>query len=1485
MNDDAEKYDDDGDVAYFNSDDLDDSNNSLEDEFYDAEASQRILDDGDDDDDDNNSSRDASSQPRKRQRTDDEPATSALPLSEARRSYNEASQKYRDATLRLVELEQELERARDNKMQSKKSLQDTTDQLLPDLLAEDDDEWNKMYRILLKFKEKRGHVRVSRVKNTKEGLANEPYLDRLGMWVYQQRSEYRRGRDNPNDSGIEHYKVKALETLGFNWDLREEKWDMRFEQLTKYKEENGHCNVPSGIRYKKEGATKELIELERWSKFQKNEYSKYTKGITPCWINESRIQKLRDLGFELGSALDTTWQKQYDKFKEFCSVVEHCYPKAVVGTDSFERWVETQLSNYKENKLDEDSVQKLKDLGLDVTQASKEFAKEVAWYSTYEALKACKKLYKNYCQLMVSPKNQPDNFDLYKWSCEQRDEYQKFSKGEILSLNQDKVDKLNAFGFEWESSSTAILVEETAEKDKDKIIDNPDNAEWMRKYSAMQAFHMLFGHSEVPQDMTCVKTAGTRDRFKLYPWSRALREEYKSYKEGDKDSILTTERVKLLDDMNFKWDHVEEEQRSNQRVLRRWTKSYEALQAFYLLYGHCLVPKGDDNRHDLYEFCKQQRRSYLLVKGKETPYLTKDMMNMLNKLNFVWDRTQAEAELSSRVMRLAKIAVSNMATNCQNCGAILGIHREYNDMQEVAPQVAAVQPQYPQQQMPHYPQQPIPQYPQQQMSQYPHQQMPQYPQQQMAADYQHDPSHSQSQPVYASYEPYYNAPWPNTYFSAEPEQHVSPPKKRQVLERTAAQELPAFQAWNEFRTKSEPKASATIDLAEPSAPETVAIETTIKLQSPAIDKDRSDGDELAKNPSKKEDNSSSSTSVGDAPSETKAKLNDPCKEEETDKPENIGEPGGTIEKTQSEPHKGEAHDVMSVDAEAPGAVIKAAELLSQTALPGDTHLTLGQQSSQEPRVEEQDKKMPSKEATSCGDEGVGSQPKVQDSSSKDSDAIVQEEERLADEQAPSEKASSLDNNANERRAGQTTATKIIEEAKDLASLLENQTDPKEQTTSLLESGKSTEDPKYSTEEQDLSEVPAASIKNLAIVNIDKPKIAGPQSATVGEDASSETRASHESKPTLEQTTPLKTGEDQRVSAKEGGASEPPASTKQTSVKEITEAKPIDEETSQLEERTVSNKGAVSAEAFPLTVADNSSKSTQSDAAALLGEQAPATEEVENEVTNPERFAAAGCTFKEATKSNVESIRGEIANMGAPNVDENLKLEKGNVETAAQGVSTVNVDVTKQSQEESLAAESAKWTQAPAVQNKPPPSPSLQAACSKSFRGTQRMNHNITRLMAGAYQEHAREQFYPPGQPVYGQPPPQPFLSPHNMYPPPPHHYLNGAPAYPGYYDYGSIRQAVDYYGGMVPTSYYNGTILPQSAPPPPIPPVTVQRTAIDQIPAALAGLQSTRGSPRVSRRGRGRPRGGGSRTLLPVKRTTDDLGTHDTGTPKKTMIL
>jgi hypothetical protein len=85
------------------------------------------------------------------------------------------------------------------------------------------------------------------------------------------------------------FRIRELESLGFEWDCSSAAWEERLNELVDYRKIHGHCNVPSSYS--------ENSALAKWVPTQRKQYKLHLEGkASPMTL--SRIQELECLGFE-----------------------------------------------------------------------------------------------------------------------------------------------------------------------------------------------------------------------------------------------------------------------------------------------------------------------------------------------------------------------------------------------------------------------------------------------------------------------------------------------------------------------------------------------------------------------------------------------------------------------------------------------------------------------------------------------------------------------------------------------------------------------------------------------------------------------------------------------------------------------------------------------------------------------------------------------------------------------------------------------------------------------------------------------------------------------------------------------------------------------------------------------------------------------------------------------------------------------------------
>merc|ERR1719261_145549 len=142
-------------------------------------------------------------------------------------------------------------------------------------------------------------------------------------------------------------REKLLADLGLEWKLYNGSyWENSYNQLVRFKEEHGHCNV----------TLKNSLPLGRWVKDQRK---KKKLGKLPKYQED----KLLALGMRF-KASKQTWDEHFQNLAEFKKIYGHCHVplnyKKALGS-----WLCKQRYRAREGHLSKVHVQRLRDLGID----------------------------------------------------------------------------------------------------------------------------------------------------------------------------------------------------------------------------------------------------------------------------------------------------------------------------------------------------------------------------------------------------------------------------------------------------------------------------------------------------------------------------------------------------------------------------------------------------------------------------------------------------------------------------------------------------------------------------------------------------------------------------------------------------------------------------------------------------------------------------------------------------------------------------------------------------------------------------------------------------------------------------------------------------------------------------------------------------------------------------------------------------------------
>jgi len=305
----------------------------------------------------------------------------------------------------------------------------------------DSETWRARWEELRMYKAERGNCLVS-----KKYRANS----RLGGWVHEQRRQHRL-LANGEPSSLNQVRIKALDMLGFVWNLKRDpiiSWETRYEQLKLYKTEHGNCQVPK--RYAKNQ------QLGTWVHTQRKLGRQAKEGKTSS-ISKERIELLEKLGFAWNLKREgvVSWEVRYMELRAYKTQHGNCLvPKTSRVSPQLGSWVHEQRRQYrlmregKSSPMTPERIKALEELGFVWAPKKIELASGIAfsWENGLEHLNHYKSVHGN----CFVPIPFPTNPQLETWVQTQRDLYRLSQEGESSSmLTPERIETLEKMGFVW----------------------------------------------------------------------------------------------------------------------------------------------------------------------------------------------------------------------------------------------------------------------------------------------------------------------------------------------------------------------------------------------------------------------------------------------------------------------------------------------------------------------------------------------------------------------------------------------------------------------------------------------------------------------------------------------------------------------------------------------------------------------------------------------------------------------------------------------------------------------------------------------------------------------------------------------------------------------------------------------------------------------------------------------------------------------------
>ena len=259
---------------------------------------------------------------------------------------------------------------------------------------------------------------------------------------------------------LPHERIERLVALRFRWSQCED-WEKRFLELSKYQQENGHCNVPQRYpinpklgkwvitqrRLRKEGKLSEerrerlddigfSWELPRGRPSAPREPSPRFRGALPRRGLDDRHVVAQTIAPTPGLSFEASWEQRFKELLVYKEKEGHCnVPQNYPGNPQLGNWTMTQRARRKEEKLPEDRIARLVALGFRWSQDT-DWEKRCSELSKYQQENGR-------CNV---PRRYLDNPQLANWVHKQRKTHR---AGKLLEERRERLDEIN---FSWEAT-------------------------------------------------------------------------------------------------------------------------------------------------------------------------------------------------------------------------------------------------------------------------------------------------------------------------------------------------------------------------------------------------------------------------------------------------------------------------------------------------------------------------------------------------------------------------------------------------------------------------------------------------------------------------------------------------------------------------------------------------------------------------------------------------------------------------------------------------------------------------------------------------------------------------------------------------------------------------------------------------------------------------------------------------------------------------
>lgn len=252
-------------------------------------------------------------------------------------------------------------------------------------------------------------------------LHNKNENKKLYNWLTTQKQAYQKGILSKERICL----IEKLIPYGFSWtDINS--WENKYKVYCEYVNTYGEIRK-FPFRFKYNG-----VDLQSWE--HKNRLD-YTTGK----LSNDKIKLLQDMGFNFTEP--DAWEEKYFLYKEYCKKydVKNIERNVIYKDIQLGGWVSEQRKKKKNGSLPQYRIDKLNEVGF-VWKVRKD--SDEIWTNNYNLLV---QYYEKNNHVNVKYNEVYNDFNMGNWVSKQRSAYHKGT------LSPDRIEKLEAIGFLWES--------------------------------------------------------------------------------------------------------------------------------------------------------------------------------------------------------------------------------------------------------------------------------------------------------------------------------------------------------------------------------------------------------------------------------------------------------------------------------------------------------------------------------------------------------------------------------------------------------------------------------------------------------------------------------------------------------------------------------------------------------------------------------------------------------------------------------------------------------------------------------------------------------------------------------------------------------------------------------------------------------------------------------------------------------------------------